>query len=40
MEDHSTVKSFKKPYGLYEKFEDTIGVIRSHQSKNDSQMEK
>ena len=37
MEDHNTVKSFKKPYGLYEKFEDIIEVIRSHKSKNDRQ---
>jgi hypothetical protein len=35
MEDHNIEKSFKKPYGLYEKFEDIIEVIRSHNSKND-----
>jgi hypothetical protein len=40
MEDHSTVKSFKKPYGLNEKFKDTIGVIRSHKSKNVRQIDK
>ena len=37
MEDHNTEKSFKKPYGLNEKIEVTIGTIRSHKSKNDRQ---
>ena len=37
MEDNKTEKSFKKTCGLYEKIEVTIGIIRSHKSKNDRQ---